>query len=292
MNYRKLFVALLVMTASSLSAQELKSDSYQIKHVAELRTKVEFNKTWFDKLSLGIDEEVRTVLGGSCSLSETSYSGGRPSPSSSLLEKKDIPAAFSKSYTTVSLTYRPLDYLALGGGYTLKLYGDKGWSDPKEFLRHRFFFFLTPQVKINQWKLSLRERLEIDCRADSVNLNEKKNTELALRSRLRVDYTMPDKPLRFHVMTEITNTLNVPTDYLNQYATTADIPHYGQYISYVRPEVGIRWRLDRTNYLHFYYRFDYHYSRDVNITRKEANVELTHLSSYKHIIGIAYEFGM
>ncbi|HCS88295.1 MAG TPA: hypothetical protein DIW30_07885 [Bacteroidales bacterium] len=292
MNCRKLIFALLAMTASSLAAQELKSDDYQVKHKAEFRIKAEFNKTWFDKLSLGIDEEVRTVLGGSGSLSETSYSGGKPSPSSSLLEKKDIPAAFSKSYTTVSLTYRPLDYLALGGGYTLKLYGDKGWNDPKEFLRHRLFFFLTPQVKINQWKISLRERLDIDFRADSVNLNEKKKTEFALRSRLRVDYTMPDKPLRFHIGTEIVNTLNVPTGYLNQYATTADIPHYGQYISYVRPEVGIRWRLDRTNYLHFYYRFDYHYSRDVNITHKGANVELTHNSTYKHIIGIAYEFGM
>lgn len=291
MNYRISFIALLLTLAvCPLYAQELKSDSSRHIHNVELRMKAEFNKTWKGKYSLGINEEIRTILGGNYTMEETAYEAGKIVNTTPSYTGK-VPASFSKSYTTISFSYNPIDYFALGGGYTLKLYGDKGWDDPNEFIRHRVFFYLTPQIKINQWKLSLRERLDIDMRTDSVNPNEKKNTELSLRSRLRVDYTMPNKPLRFHLMTEIFNTLNVPVDYLNTYAVGQNIRHYGQYVSYVRPEFGVRWRLDRTNYLHFYYQFAYHYERDINITKKAANVELVHKSTYKHIIGITYEFG-
>lgn len=277
------------LLVSPVNAEGLVSENIHASHVVELRTKIEFDKTWQNKYTLKVDEEVRSILGGSYVLSEAEYESGRR-VTGMLKEEGAVPAYFEKSYTTLTFTYQPIDYLSLSGGYTLKLYGDKGWSDPKKFIRHRFFVSVTPQVSIGDWKLSLRERLDVDYRADSLDQDERKNAELSLRSRLRVDYTMPHKPLRFYVMTELHNTLNVPTDYLNKYATNKTIRHYGQYIRYVRPEVGMRWQVNDHNYLYFYYRFAYSYSRDVQIDKVASEVELMHNVTYKHIIGLTYQF--
>lgn len=277
------------LTVLTVDAEGLVSENIHASHVVELRTKIEYDKTWKDKYTLEIDEEVRSILGGSYVESEADYESNRR-VAGMLLNEGTVPAYFEKSYTTLTFTYQPIDYLSLGGGYTLKLYGDKDWSDPKKFIRHRFFFSVIPQVSIGDWKLSLRERVDLDYRADSLDQDERKNAELSLRSRLRVDYTMPHKPLRFYVMTELHNTLNVPTDYLNRYATNNTIRHYGQYIRYVRPEVGMRWQINDHNYLYFYYRFAYSYSRDVQIDKEVSEVELMHNVTYKHIIGLTYQF--
>jgi len=245
-------------------AQELKSETTTNTHAFEMRAGAEFTKHFNrPKLSLGISEEIRARL----------------------FETNATPY-FSRSYTTVQLTWHPIDYLKLETGYTLRLLGNKGWTDPNEFFRHRALFALVGQLRLGQWKLSLRERLDIDIRTDSVNLNEKNATDLKLRHRLQVDYTLRSKPLKLFASCELKNTLIAPTEYLNTVAGTS----YAQYISNVRAKFGVRWRVTKRSAMDFVYRFDYGYNRDINITKSKQNIKLTHEHEYTHILSILYNF--
>ncbi len=261
---RLIYIALvgILLIPKAARAQEIVSNETTTEQIAELRLAAAYKHSFDHHLGLSVDEEVRTCLGGTS------------------------PAAFSRSYTTLSLDYAPIPYLHLALGYTLKLYGNKGWDDPNEYLRHRAFLNLTGQIKINHWKLSLRERLLMDCRTDSVNPNEKNAIDLTMRHRAMVSYSMFSQPLRFYAAVELANTLNAPTEYLNTCSST----QYGQYLTHVRPEIGMRWKLNKRNSLSLAYRFDYGYKRDLNIKRKSGNVELTNAYKYNHIIILAYQF--
>ena len=234
-------------------------------HAAEIRIGAEFTKH-FNRphLTLGVSEEIR-----------------------SRVFETDASAYFRTSYTTVNFGWHPIDPLKLETGYTLRLFGNKDWSDPNEFLRHRVFFSVVGQWRIGHWKLSLRERLDVNMRTDSVNTNEKNATDLRLRHRLQVDYTFPNKPVKLFASCELKNTLIAPTDYIN---AAAGANTYGQYLSDVRARFGVRWRLTKRSSLDFIYRFDYGYERDINITKAAQKVELTHVYEFAHILSIIYNF--
>ena len=250
---------------NNIHAQELKSETTTKTHAFELRFGADFTKH-FNRphLSLSLAEEIR----------------------SRLYETNNSPY-FSSSYTTVQLTWHPIDYLKLETGYTLRLLGDKGWTDPNEFLRHRVLFAVVGQVRLGQWKLSLRERLDVNMRTDSVNANEKNATDLRLRHRLQVDYTFRAKPVKLYASCELKNTLIAPTTYLNSVVGAGT---YSQYLSDVRARLGVRWRLTKRSSLDFIYRFDYAYNRDINLTKAKQNIELTHAYEYAHILSIIYNF--
>lgn len=255
-------LACLLLLQAPLSAQEIVSNPDLTEQNAELRLSAAYSHAFNYGLGLSLEEEIRARLGGTS------------------------PAAFTRSHTSLAIDYEPIPYLNIALGYTLKLYGNKDWSDPNEFLRHRVFLNLTGQVKINRWKLSLRERLLMDCRTDSVNPYEKNAIDFTMRHRVQATYSMFSKPLRFQAGIEFANTLNAPTDYLNACSTA----QYGQYLTHIRPEIGMRWRIDKCNSLSLSYRFDYGYKRDLNIKRKSGNLELTHIREYNHLIILAYEF--
>ncbi len=255
------FVAFLLLPTAA-AAQEIVSNTTTTEQIAELRLAAGYEHAFNYGLGLSVEEEIRSCLGGTS------------------------PAAFTRSHTTVALEYEPIPYLEMAVGYTLKLCGDKGWADPNEYLRHRAFVNITGKVKINRWRFSLRERVLMDCRTDSVNANEKNAIDLTMRHRAMVSYSMFSQPLRFYAAVELANTLNAPTEYLNACGST----QYGQYLTHVRPEIGMRWKIDKRNSLSLAYRFDYGYKRDLNIKRKSGNVELTNAYSYNHIITLAYEF--
>lgn len=234
---------------------------------------------------------------------------------SRLYEQTDgqsIAPYFRRSYTTVGLSYAPLPYLRIGADYTLKVYGNKFTASDgtanaaNEFLRHRASFYVTGQYTVDNWKFSLREKLDANIRTDSVNLHEKPQTELILRHRLQAQYSVPGKPLKAYASVELWNTLNQPVKYLNTYAVKnaylkdgSSNPYYGQtnpfgqYINEVRAQAGLRWRIDKRNTLSLAYRFTYGYSRDINITKPGktwANyIELTNAKSYGHFILVTYD---
>lgn len=212
----------------------------------------------------------------------------------SLTIEEEIRSAPShRAHTTVGLTYAPIQYINIYAAYTLKLYGDQGWSDVDKYLRHRANLLVTGQVKLGQWNLSLREGVMLDARCDEVDQREKNQVDFTLRSRLQAVYSIPETPLGIVGKFEILNTLNAPVSYLNE---TIEFrgngeKEYGQYISELRPEVGLQWKINKQHSLTLTYRYNYLYDRGISIDDNTGDVTLTNKYTTKHLMLLAYKFG-
>lgn len=264
-----LCVVCLLFLSPNVMAWEYDSYGNTMEQSVEIRVGADFSKQWKNGLSLSLSEDVRVCL-------YDKLSG--VNAKDEFVDTVNGPA-FNKSYTTVALAYSPIKYLKFDVGYTLRLLGGKDWSDYNEYLRHRLHVGLTGIYDTHYVKLSLRERLLCDIRTDSVNLLEKQQYEWLLRSRLAAEFYVPGKPVKPYAWIELENTLN---------ATEYQQKDGHQYISQVRTQAGVKWRLSRRSSLDFYYRFQYGYNRDVNITKRKGYIQLTEETSYLHAIGVAY----
>jgi hypothetical protein len=254
-----LLIAFFCVSAPAAHAWEYASQEKTTENSFQLRTGAEVSKKLVAGLSLSLDEDLRFDLYNSLS-----------NPS------------FNKSQTTVNLAFAPIQYFKIDAGYTLKILGDKDWKDYNEWLRHRLFASATASVKIENWKLSLRERAMLEMRTDSVNPLEKNKFDWNLRSKLMVEYSAKSKPLKPYVWIEVVNTLNAPEYQQN---------NGHQYVRRVRTAAGVKWKIRKQHTLNFFYRFNYGYNRDINITKKAGKIQLTEEYSYQHAVGITYHFG-
>jgi hypothetical protein len=203
------------------------------------------------------------------------------------LEEEIRSAPSHRSHTTIALGYAPIEYFNIYAGYTVKLYGDQDWTDPNKYIRHRANVLFTGQVKFGQWNLSLREGVMLDARADKIDTREKNTVDFTLRSRLQAVYSIPKTPLSIVGKFEVLNTLNAPVEYINTITSSTD---YGQYISELRPELGLQWKIDKKNTLSLAYRYNYIYGRDINIL-DSGDVELSHSYTVKHLMLLTYKLG-
>ena len=264
-----LCVVCLLFLSPNVMAWEYDSYGNTMEQSVEIRVGADFSKNWKNGLSLSLSEDVRVGL-------YDKLSG--VNAKDEFVDTVNGPA-FNKSYTTVALAYSPIKYLKFDVGYTLRLLGGKDWSDYNEYLRHRPHIGLTGIYDTHYVKLSLRERLLCDIRTDSVNLLEKQQYEWLLRSRLAAEFYVPGKPVKPYAWIELENTLN---------ATEYQQKDGHQYISQVRTQAGVKWRLTRRSSLDFYYRFQYGYNRDINVTKRKGYIQLTEETSYLHAIGVTY----
>ena len=175
----------------------------------------------------------------------------------------------------------------------MKLYGNQGWTDPNKYLQHRANVLVTGQVKLGQWNLSLREGVMLDGRTGEVDKRTKNQVDFTLRSRLQAVYSIPETPLGIVGKFEILNTLNVPVAYLNEVIQLGGNggKEYGQYISELRPEIGLQWKIDKKNSLTLTYRYNYLYDRGISIDDNTGDISLTNKYTTKHLMLLAYKFG-
>ena len=256
MMKRILFFTYLLLIPSWILAQTIVSEQTMHTQTPEAHIFATFVKSFNHGLSLTLEEEIRSV------------------PS-------------HRSHTTIALGYAPIEYFNIYAGYTVKLYGNQGWTDPNKFIRHRANILFTGQVKLGQWNLSLREGVMLDARADEIDTREKNVVDFTLRSRLQAVYSIPKTPLSIVGKFEVLNTLNAPVDYIN---TIISANEYGQYISELRPELGLQWKIDKKNTLSLAYRYNYIYGRDINIL-DSGDVELSHSYTVKHLMLLTYKLG-
>lgn len=260
---RRLVAVLTALAVCALAhAWTYDSEDAVTGNVAQVRLGASFNKKWINGLRLGVSEDLWFDAYNSL-----------------------VGSYFRKSYTTLDFGYKPIEYVKLDLGYTLKILGaDSTWSsakkaDANEWIRHRVFLSVTGSYSFDYAKIYLRERLQLDMRTDSVNLLEKNKNDLFLRSRIGSDFVVPGKPVKPYLWVELINTLNAPEyQQLNGH----------QFICSVRTQAGVRWRVSKLSSLDFYYRFTYSYNRDINITKSKGYIQLTEEKLYIHTLGIRY----
>ena len=261
----------IVLCPLSLHATTYNYAGATTEQEVQMRLGAQFTKKWKQGVQLSLSEELRFNL--------YDVESGIVPKNTSI--DTAYGASFNKSYTTLTLSYAhpEFNYIRLDAGYTLRLLGNKGWSDPNEFIRHRVFFGIRGAYKGRIAKIYLRERVLCDMRTDSVNLLEKNQYNWLLRSRIGSEFTVPGKPVKPYLWLELENTLNVPA-----YQRKNGM----QYLSHVRTQVGVKWRLTKLSSLDFFYRFQYGYDRDINITKKKGYIQLTEQKTFVHAIGISY----
>lgn len=241
----KRFISIfLLFIPIAIAAQEIESDTTSSSQFAEAHIIASFVKSFDHGLSLTLEEEIRSV-------------------------------PTHRSHTSIGLGYTPIQYLSLSAAYVLKLYGNQGWDDVNKFLRHRVNIDATGQLSLGQWKLSLRERLMLDARADEIDLREKNRVDYILRSRLQAVYAIPNQPLSIVSKIEVFNTLNAK--------------YFGQYINELRPEIGLQWKVNKQNTLSLAYRYNYVYSRNIDML-DSGKVALEHEYEHKHVVLLTYKF--
>jgi len=284
---QRILIILLSLLPLATFAQGLKSEENTTTNLMEMQVEAKFAKHFkHQHITLYLTEKIYSRLYESL-YNESTKATSAASP------------YLRRSHTSLGLNYKPIPYFQTGAAYTLILHADKIAANsnlPDEFLRHRVTAHVTGMYDVEDWKFSLRERLDANIRTDSVNRHEKPQTALVLRHKLQAQYSIPGQPLKTYAYVELWNTLNQPVNYLNTYAGVDDDGNatayagkqFGQYLSEVRTQIGLSWRIDKLNTIGLAYRFRYSYNRDINITKSKGLIELTHARNFGHFIILSY----
>ncbi len=199
-----------------------------------------------------------------------------------------------KILSTVGLGYKVLPWLKLGASYSFVNVRDAemntvtGVEEVEWKMRHLVNVDVTGSYKVGRVKLSLRERLRANFRADSVNKYEHTNPLLTLRSRLKVAYDIRQCRWEPYAYAELYTTLNAVSAVPNykQYA-----PAYKQYMNRLRFAVGTEFKINNYHRLDFYYQYQMNQSYDARYKANKGDLkEWRHEKQNCHVIGLDYKF--
>lgn len=209
-------------------------------------------------------------------------------------------ANFDKVVSSVGFGYKPWKFLKLEAQYgfvnerTSKTDNDTGYKTIDWQIRHRLNFDATGSVRLGNVKLSLRERVRVQFRGDSVNKYEHPNPEITLRSRLKGALNLRNGRWEPYAFAEVYTTLNA-VGAVNNYLR--EPIRYANYINRVRFGLGTEMKLSNSSKLDFYYMV--HFNRSYEARYKGISKDPANdgdLKSWKlekkcaHVIGIDYKF--
>ena len=190
--------------------------------------------------------------------------------------------------------YRQFNQYGFVNERTSKTDNDTGFKTIDWQIRHRLNFDVTGSVRLGAVKLSLRERVRVQFRADSVNKYEHPNPEITLRSRLKGAVDLRNGRWEPYAFAEVYTTLNAPAAVVNYLNSPLK---YSNYINRVRLGLGTEMKLSNSSKLDFYYMV--HFNRSYEARYKGISKDPTNdgdLKSWKlekkcaHVIGIDYKF--
>ena len=209
-----------------------------------------------------------------------------------------------KSYTSASLDYKALPWLKIGAEYSFILNNSvsKGWG-----VRHRESVYLTEAVKAGRWTFSLRERFQVTHRTGYVNIYQSPQTELSLKTRLKIDYDIYGSPFTPYISAEARFLLNGVRPGRFVYVessgrwTNPDPEYTDVYMNRVRFKMGTGYRHSKRNKLDFYLIADLNYDLDVDFNsegkQKKDDSSSTGYADYLFVrnsyfvgLGISYTF--
>lgn len=205
-----------------------------------------------------------------------------------------------KVVSSVGFGYKPWKFLKLEAQYGFvnnrdtKTDNKTGFQTSSWQVRHRLNFDVTGSVRWGRVKLSLRERLRVQFRSDSVNKYEHPDPELSLRSRLKSAVKLNNARWEPYAFVELYTTLNAPaavSNYLKQPLKSDN------YINRVRVGLGTEMKLSNSSKLDFYYMV--HFNRSYEARYKGISKDPANDGDLKswglekkcaHVICIDYKF--
>ncbi|MBO7234511.1 MAG: DUF2490 domain-containing protein [Paludibacteraceae bacterium] len=205
-------------------------------------------------------------------------------------------------YSEIGIAYKPLSFMQVGLSYTaitnfkgdtdLPLHNTNYTTD----LRHRGTFDLTFSMKANQWKFSLRERIQATYRTTSVNLLEQPQTTWVLRSRLKAAYKPRRHPIEPYIYFEPRLLMNGALwNTKNSFETASFVGHQDAYFNRYRFSLGTEWQVTDHNALDFYLIYDLLQDKDItasNNPNPQLTMPITMQTNHYLAVCIAYTFSL
>ena len=194
---------------------------------------------------------------------------------------------------SLGLDYKFNDWLKGGLSYTFfDRYGTKaGWQP-----RHRIGGSLTFGYHLGDWRLSLRESLQLTHKTEDLNVYQETRNSLALKSRVKVQY-QGFADVEPYALFELKTVLNDPTcratwsSAANAYTNYSFTGYKDAYITRYRGGLGLEWKLSRQHALNFYGLFDYLYEKAIDTNRAGTKLKsLTYYPTFNTTLGVGYTF--
>lgn len=151
----------------------------------------------------------------------------------------DNSSAFYGSYTAFGIDYSPWKRLKFGTSYEFVLFNDTDYDDIQP--RHRLNWFTTGNIKLGDFKLSLRERLQMTFKDESER-DYKMNPKTRWRNKFDVEYNIPNSKLTPFASVESFYQLNNPD---------------GNRFDQIRYKLGTSIKLNKHNKLDIYGQYDH-----------------------------------
>jgi hypothetical protein len=151
---------------------------------------------------------------------------------------------FDRSVTSVGLDYSLFDKkIKIGAYYAfIYLYNNDYRYEP----RHRYYFNLSyKEASLKPFILSWRGRFQGTYRDENTG-EYKINPKYIMKNKLEAAYTIWGSPWRPYLSCDLSTALNDPVK--------------GYELLRIRYESGVNWRLNRTDYMEFFARFDQYLS--------------------------------
>lgn len=168
----------------------------------------------------------------------------------------------------LGVDYKINGFLKAGAGYT---YISARNSQDEWNPRHRLYAELTGTLKSGDWRLSLKEKMQLTHR-DEVNVYQTTPNALTLKSRLKAEYkgfTTVDP----YIFVEARTVLNDPACSANwngsAYSDYSFTGYNDVYFNRLRGAIGAEWKIDKHNSLDISAMLDYCYDKDID-TNKEG----------------------
>ena len=186
----------------------------------------------------------------------------------------------------MGFSYKPIPYFRVGASYSFV--NEKNLTDGDWDMRHRANLDLVGMYRLGRVKLSLRERVRVQFRGDSINKYEHANPMLSLRSRFKVAYDVFQSRWEPYAFVELYNTLNAPAPVAN-YKT--DPLRCKNYISRVRVAVGAEYKINMSNRIDVYYMLHFNRGYDARYKANAGDIKEWSLTkTCAHVFCLDYKF--
>lgn len=244
---------------------------------------------------ISVEADYKVMRGLHIYASEELRLGGRDIMDRSYTElgasyKIDSHLKVALSYTAIAV-YKS-ETTELENGMELSRY----WYD----WRHRISADITGSVKVGQWRLSMRERIQGTYKTRELNNYQQPQTAWVLRSRFKVSYIFRSAPFEPYACFEPRLLLNgarwSDAGMSPLYEESVFIGHNDVYFNRLRGAAGVEWKLNSRHSLDFYGIFDYLRDKEID-ARKEGSSKGTTLKSSivwqtgcRLSIGVGYKF--
>lgn len=207
----------------------------------------------------------------------------------------------NKAYSNLSASYKLLPWLKAGASYSFIM----AKSSAGEWrARHRGAMSLTASTKFGRFKVSLREKFQATYKAYDVNLYQGPQTDLALKTRVKVEYDIRHSKWTPYVSAEIRNCFNAanPDSFVygtyswQKYDGDASAwvnktrtcygnltPSYSDiYVNRLRFNLGTDWKFAKNQSLDMFLVFDY--NMDMPVDFSSSGIQKSY-SSYSSSAG-------